>query len=261
MRHRRRAALNGAWRPSRSSATDAPVRRAAWSSRRVAVSDGSAIAPTANPASPDFSISSSAHSPCRSVAGVTTSNRSGPIPRHPIASAAGLPRSACQCEPATRPISLPPVRPAARASRNSNAGASAGPRSTQASSRPAQGSGGRSIAKAGLRLTCSLNVPIDERVNSGAAGRVAACATRPAHRKRATLAGGPSFRRSRPKPGPRYYWGVQGPEVVGVGAPPKVISTRRFCGSRTPSAVSTSGRLSPKASVVITPSGTPLVAR
>ena len=42
---------------------------------------------------------------------------------------------------------------------------------------------------------------------------------------------------------------------------PKVISTRRFCGSRTPSAVSTSGRLSPNASVVIEPSGTPRPAR
>src|SRR5687767_15585941 len=42
---------------------------------------------------------------------------------------------------------------------------------------------------------------------------------------------------------------------------PKVISTRRFCGSRTPSAVSTSGRLSPNASEVITPSGMPRPVR
>src|SRR3954453_22327946 len=42
---------------------------------------------------------------------------------------------------------------------------------------------------------------------------------------------------------------------------PKVTSTRRFCGSRTPSAVSTSGRLSPNASVVMTPSGMPRPAR
>ena len=42
---------------------------------------------------------------------------------------------------------------------------------------------------------------------------------------------------------------------------PKLISTRRFCGSRTPSAVCTSGRLSPNACVVIDASGTPLPAR
>ena len=33
------------------------------------------------------------------------------------------------------------------------------------------------------------------------------------------------------------YCGVQGPLDTGAGAPLKVISTRRFCGSRTPSAV------------------------
>ena len=42
---------------------------------------------------------------------------------------------------------------------------------------------------------------------------------------------------------------------------PKVISTRRFCGSRTPSAVSTSGRLSPNASVDIAVRGTPRPSR
>jgi hypothetical protein len=55
--------------------------------------------------------------------------------------------------------------------------------------------------------------------------------------------------------------GWQGPVGAGAGAPLKVISTRRFCGSRTPSAVSTNGRPSPNASVPIASAGTPLPAR
>jgi hypothetical protein len=67
-----------------------------------------------------------------------------------------------------------------------------------------------------------------------------------------------------PKAGPDLSFGGKAYRAGAAPAPepgPKVISTRRFCGSRTPSAVSTSGLLLPNASVDIAPSGTPLPAR
>ena len=115
-------------------------------------------------------------------------------------------------------------------------------------------------SRCALRILAGLEVGA-RVIKASRRGEQALCsATRPLPSRRSA-----QKERSRPEGRLLIFWRCR---RRSGGAPsyqpepgPKVISTRRFCGSRTPSAVSTSGRLSPNASVVMTPSGTPRPAR